>query len=313
MYENKTRYIFFLIIWKINGICFTAIGDWGERNPNQEKVAFAMSEVVKENNCSFVISTGDNFYPNGVKSIYDKKWNYVFEDVYHYESLQNKRWYITAGNHDYDQGWKGVQAQIDYTKISNRWYFPNRYYTEIIEIEAKEDDNINVIAIQFIFIDTHRWNEEQEDWFISILENSKTLYKIVVGHNPVYSEGRYKNEMAQTILPELFEKYKVIAYICGHEHHLQYIKKNEMETHYFISGGGSYLRLKEKMKGIPTWYAKELGFLMCQIKNEKDEKNNKCEFFNLEQKVLHSVLLNYNNNNNNIQNNDNIIKEDKEL
>jgi hypothetical protein len=39
-------------------------------------------------------------------------------------------------------------------------------------------------------------------------------------------------------LRPLFEKYHVNAYICGHDHSLQYIKPNGF-THYFISGAGS--------------------------------------------------------------------------
>ena len=38
----------------------------------------------------------------------------------------------------------------------------------------------------------------------------------------------------------IFEKYKVDAYICGHEHNLQYIKP-EGYTNYFITGSGSEL------------------------------------------------------------------------
>ena len=36
----------------------------------------------------------------------------------------------------------------------------------------------------------------------------------------------------------IFEKYHVNAYICGHDHNLQYIKPPGF-THYFVSGAGS--------------------------------------------------------------------------
>ncbi len=41
------------------------------------------------------------------------------------------------------------------------------------------------------------------------------------------------------LLNPIFYKYKVDAYICGHEHSLQYIKPKSGYTHYFISGAGS--------------------------------------------------------------------------
>ena len=40
------------------------------------------------------------------------------------------------------------------------------------------------------------------------------------------------------LLKPIFDKYHVDAYICGHEHSLQYIKPKG-NTHYFISGAGS--------------------------------------------------------------------------
>ena len=38
----------------------------------------------------------------------------------------------------------------------------------------------------------------------------------------------------------IFEKYHVNAYICGHDHNLQYIKPPGF-TYYFVSGAGSEL------------------------------------------------------------------------
>jgi len=46
-------------------------------------------------------------------------------------------------------------------------------------------------------------------------------------------------EMKKIFQP-VFEKYHVNAYICGHDHNLQYIKPPGF-THYFVSGAGSEL------------------------------------------------------------------------
>ena len=37
----------------------------------------------------------------------------------------------------------------------------------------------------------------------------------------------------------LMEEYGVQAYLCGHEHNLQYLHKEGERTHYIVSGGGS--------------------------------------------------------------------------
>jgi hypothetical protein len=44
----------------------------------------------------------------------------------------------------------------------------------------------------------------------------------------------------KTLFKPIFDKYHVNAYICGHDHNLQYIKPPG-HTFYFVSGAGSEL------------------------------------------------------------------------
>src|SRR5690606_5278624 len=91
-----------------------------------------------------IISTGDNFYPNGVSSTSDKQWKTSFEEIYTGNHLQCP-WYVVLGNHDY----RGTpQAEIDYTKKQGRWRMPARYYTTTESI----DDSTKV---RFIFLDSN--------------------------------------------------------------------------------------------------------------------------------------------------------------
>ena len=49
------------------------VGDWGDTLlPGQQQVADQMAEWAEVNNPQFIISTGDNFYPNGVRSVDDR-------------------------------------------------------------------------------------------------------------------------------------------------------------------------------------------------------------------------------------------------
>ena len=52
------------------------------------------------------------------------------QDVFTASSLQS-RWYIVCGNHDH---YSNCSAEIAYTKLSNRWYFPDYYYSEVMII-----------------------------------------------------------------------------------------------------------------------------------------------------------------------------------
>jgi predicted MPP superfamily phosphohydrolase len=230
---------------------FFVIGDWGRNGDyHQREVAEAMRKTAKLSDPEFIISTGDNFYTNGVASTQDPLWRVSYEDIYTGMDL-NVNWFPVLGNHDYHGN---AQAQIDYSQVSRRWNFPSRYYTFTEETEDKK-------TLRFVFIDTNPFVEKyrksggkygdllQQDttrqlhWLDSVLSVSDSEVKIVVGHHPVYSSSpKHGNtpEMIRTLKPRL-EKYKVHAYFCGHDHDLQH-QKPEGFVDYFLSGAGSEVR-----------------------------------------------------------------------
>jgi hypothetical protein len=61
---------------------------------------------------------------------------------------------------------------------------------------------------------------------------------LVVGHYPIYSAGSNGDtaELSTTLLPLLL-KYKVHAYLCGHDHISEHLHKDGIE--YFVAGAGS--------------------------------------------------------------------------
>jgi tartrate-resistant acid phosphatase type 5 len=69
---------------------------------NQNKVAQALANWCDVNTCEFIISTGDNFYPQGVTSDSDPRFDSSWKDVYNQLSLIDKTWYQSIGNHDHD-------------------------------------------------------------------------------------------------------------------------------------------------------------------------------------------------------------------
>jgi len=75
------------------------------------------------------------FFPTllrGVKDVNDKIWQRTFEDVYNSNHLQCP-WYPITGNHDWvtksdGSGGNGT-AQLHYSALSERWTFPDFFYT----------------------------------------------------------------------------------------------------------------------------------------------------------------------------------------
>ena len=232
---------------------FIAMGDWGRNGEyKQKEVATQMGITAKAIKASFIIATGDNFYPSGVASTMDYRWIASYENIYTAQSLQ-ENWYVVLGNHDY----KGnPEAEVDYTKIDRRWNMPARYYSKKIAI----NDDTTQLAL-FVFIDTTpllteyykstdhsavktQDTTQQRKWLENVLSDRSpnVKWKIVVGHHPLYTGGKRmdadETKELKNLLKPIFDKCKVDLYICGHEHSLQYIKPNGI-THYFISGAGS--------------------------------------------------------------------------
>lgn len=260
---NKLTHDHSQIIPVKNGISFLAIGDFGRHGAfTQREVARDMGTVAEILDSNFTVSVGDNFYPNGVQSTQDYQWFSSFENVYTHHLL-HEPWFVALGNHDYEGN---VQAQIDYTSISRRWEMPARYFDRLIEISKGK-------YLQLLVIDTNPFvtkyrsdpekypsiNDEdrkiQLEWIEGRLstKDPKIIWKIVVGHHPLYSGGKRRNEQetkdTELLFEPMFTKYGVDAYICGHEHDLQIIRKKDQKLTQFLSGAGSELRETGKIEG----------------------------------------------------------------
>lgn len=260
---------------------FLLMGDFGRYGQfYQKEVATQMGKAAATIDSEFVISVGDNFYPNGVQSTTDYSWTASFENVYTDYSLQTD-WFVTLGNHDH----RGkVQAQIDYSDVSRRWHMPSSYFKKEFDLE---DGN----KVLVLFMDTSPFIDKyydansgmlesmkaqdttaQKKWLLKELATTdkKVTWKIVVGHHPLYSGGKRKNSK-ETISFEkkfasIFDKHKVDAYFCGHEHDLQIIKPKGRYTTQFLSGSACTVRPSGEREGT-LFFAEKAGFMTFAVSN----------------------------------------------
>lgn len=259
---------------------FLVIGDWGRYGDDHQKsVANEMAKVAEKINRNFIISTGDNFYPQGVASVEDPQWKTSYEDVYTQFSL-HWEWYSVLGNHDY---LGNPDAQVAYSKISRRWRMPTRYFSETFAING---DTTNQVLVAFV--DTNPLIPEfyknkiygpnvatqdstaQKAWLEKTLSNPSPniKWKIVVGHHPLYTATLKRRESYDTravrhSLKEILDKYEVDAYLCGHDHDLQHLLPNG-KTHYFVSGSGSEVTAIDSLD-ISKMALAEYGFMAFSV------------------------------------------------
>lgn len=275
---------------------FFVIGDWGRNGEyGQKDIASVMADAAKQVEPEFIISTGDNFYPSGVRSVNDPHWKASFEDVYPQHSLQGD-WFIVLGNHDY----KGnPEAQIEYSKISRRWNMPARYFSKKFEVTKSQ-------SAQFIFMDSnpyvdayHKEDETyhvkgidtagQRKWLDSLLSQApKDDWKFVIGHHSIYSLGKRKPGMKELMnkFDATFNEKGVNAYICGHEHDLQIIHPVNQSTVHFISGAGSEIRNAGTSQGKDFYHGKQ-GFMMFSVM----EKETLVQVIDISGEVVHTYTL----------------------
>ncbi|XVF85547.1 hypothetical protein PTKIN_Ptkin17bG0126000 [Pterospermum kingtungense] len=250
-------------------LSFLVVGDWGRRGLyNQSQVALQMGIVGEKLDTDFLISTGDNFYDNGLSGVDDPAFHESFTDIYTAPSLQ-KQWYNVLGNHDYRGN---VEAQLSpiLTKMDSRWLCLRSFI-----LNAGHD------MAEFFFVDTTPFvtkyftdpEDHVYDWkailprkkYIknllmeveSALRESTAKWKIVVGHHTIKSAGHHGNtdELAIHLLP-ILQAYDVDLYINGHDHCLEHISSSDSPIQFLTSGGGS----KAWRGDVNWWNPQEMKF-----------------------------------------------------
>lgn len=248
------------------GLDFFFFGDWGQNVPANEsqsgvayeekKIANQIAIFAAQVKPAFFIPLGDNFYPNGPKSSSDPIWQTNYRSIYTAPDTYVP-WYPVLGNHDYFNN--NSQAEIDYYKErrDNRWTMPDYQYTRTWTIPGSTK------TMQIVFINTPAICPEAESgpglidwptdpvqmqfiwqptiqWVENALAASTADVLLVAGHYHVYTNTA-GDTLAEGGTPEMFclqarlmpllKKYRVTAYLNGHEHNFE---------HHFI-GGINYL------------------------------------------------------------------------
>ncbi|GAB2287382.1 Purple acid phosphatase 3 [Dionaea muscipula] len=259
-------------------LSFLVVGDWGRKGAyNQSLVALQMGQVGESLDIDFIISTGDNFYDDGLTGVDDLAFVDSFSSIYTAPSLQ-KQWYTVLGNHDYRGD---VQAQLSpvLNNLDNRWLCLRSFIV-----------NSEIVDLFFVdttpFVDKYFTEEDHAyDWrgilpreaYISnllkdvglALNVSNAKWKIVVGHHTIRSAGHHgdTDELVAQLLP-ILQANNVDLYINGHDHCLEHISSPDSQLQFLTSGGGS----KAWRGDVKPWNNKQLklyydgqGFMSLQI------------------------------------------------
>ncbi|XP_068658405.1 purple acid phosphatase 3-like [Aristolochia californica] len=259
-------------------VSFLVVGDWGRRGKfNQTLVASQMGVIGEKLDINFVISTGDNFYGDGLTGIDDPAFEESFTKIYTAESLK-KQWYSVLGNHDY-RGDAVAQLSPFLREIDSRWLCLRNFL-------------VNAEIVEFFFVDTtpfvkkyftnpkdrvYDWRDvsPREEYIANVLKDLETAlresqakWKVVVGHHTIRSVGYHGDtqELVDLLLP-LLRAHDVDFYINGHDHCLERISDTESSIQFLTSGGGSKAWRGDKVsnqEGLEFFYDGQ-GFMWVEI------------------------------------------------
>lgn len=219
---------------------FLSFGDWGE-NTIIKKLIY---DLIVQKSPDAIISLGDNFYDFGIQSEHDPLLKLQYE--YYFPKIP---FYAILGNHDY---LGNTYAQLVYAQLNPSWIMPYRYYdrgypdVHLIAIDtfdlAKTESFKNSICmgmnlVTYNHIQQTLTYDSQMKWIEQVLSTSRSKWKIVFGHYPIFSNGSHGNtdELVDSLLP-LLKKYKVHLYLSGHDHNLCHRESDGV--HCIVSGTG---------------------------------------------------------------------------
>merc|ERR1719365_177653 len=219
-------------------IHFVAIGDWGSGHTDQEEVAFAIGEFCHLNRCDFVISTGDNFYHDGVESPVDENFDIRWKDMYSHPSIAQLNWYLTVGNHDhhYDHEW----YQVEYSAFEPRWRMP--CLTHSFNVSTKGTSAMFVLVDTVSIDDDKNEAAAMKDLFESeLVAAGENDWKIAIGHFPCHSAGHYSGiSSTRYEIEPILNEQNVDFSLSGHDHNLQHWTKrgNPSAPDHIVTGAG---------------------------------------------------------------------------
>ncbi|MGI0487199.1 metallophosphoesterase family protein [Pantanalinema rosaneae CENA516] len=224
---------------------FVAIADTGTGGSEQYAVAEAMTRFHQRQPFPLVVLAGDNIYTNGEI----EKVNAVFERPYQALLQRGVKVHACLGNHDIRTA--NGEPQIRYPGFNMQ----GRYYT------------FRRGTVQFFALDTNPnadWHN-QLPWLEQELRQSQAPWKVVFGHHPLYSSGRYgSNSALIDALTPLFKTYRVQLYINGHEHSYERTEAIDGTTYLIVGNAGAALR----SVGRSPWTeraASRYGFTVLEV------------------------------------------------
>lgn len=219
------------------------MGDQGTGTAGQREVAAAMARVCSRDGCDLGVGLGDNFYPAGPHDVTSSLFQERFTNVYGPLKIP---FAMVPGNHD--ESWlnggdgadaRGAEVEMAYAAINPQWVMPGRTYRAPLGplLDLFGVDTAPLAA----YVPGRRpeerpggpWARAQQIWLSQALEASHARWKLVLGHHPLFSNGKHGDAGRYDRLPLDFQRGAAVKdlytgacgkadlLLSGHDHALE--------------------------------------------------------------------------------------------
>ena len=255
---------------------FAVIGDYGSGSEAESEVA----DLVKSWAPDFIITTGDNNYPDGESETIDEHVGQFFHEFItpyqgsYGEGSHENRFFPSLGNHDWHS--PGAEPYLDYfTLPGNERYYdfergPVHFF--VLDSDSREPDGVGR-------------SSQQAAWLQSHLAASTSPWKIVYFHHAPYSSGMH-GPVDWMQWP--FADWGADVVLSGHDHTYERISRDGIQ--YFVNGlgGMSKYLFFGVIEGSQVRYNDDYGAMLV----EADQDMVILKFINRQNEVIDTIQLN---------------------
>ena len=271
------------------------IGDYGDAAQPETDVA----EMVNGWQVDFIVTVGDNNYPDGKASTMDENIGQYYHAYIHpYQgsyreparahphgvgwapggdgrgAIEN-RFFPALGNHDWNTG--SIEPHLDYfTLPGNERYYDVTWgpvHLFVLDSNEQEPDGRTATSVQ-------------AQWLQAQLTASTSPWKLISLHHAPYSSGGKHGDDVEMQWP--FAEWGATAVLAGHEHSYERIHRENIL--YFINGLGGRRRIHpfdETKPGSAVCYNQDYGAMLITA----GEPCMNFTFFNRSNEMIDSYTL----------------------
>jgi tartrate-resistant acid phosphatase type 5 len=237
---------------------FAVIGDFGLAGKPEADVA----QLITSWQLDFIITTGDNNYPNGAQETIDENIGQYYSDYIspYFGNFGSggeiNRFFPTLGNHDWVTN--RAQAYFDYFTLPGN----ERYYDFVwdpvhlfaLNSDSREPDGVGQSSIQ-------------AQWLKEKLAVSTSPWKIIYMHQPPYSSAHHG---PTNWIQWPFKEWGATAVLAGHDHVYERLIINNLP--YFVNGLGgspSIYWFESPLEGSQLRYRDDNGAMLVTATSEE--------------------------------------------